>query len=207
MEFFSNPSFAPFAISFYVLAVLFAIELLLLVAGLGGTSVLDGFLPDIPEPATDSVSLSAALYYFGFGKIPAVMFITMFAAFFTVSGLAIQSIAINFLDAGLPNWIAVTLSAFSTLFFTRPTSRMLGALLNSEKGMAISKAQLIGRVAEITDGTASHSTSAAAKVFDHSNRSHDIYVKSADEESIFVKGDKATIVSIVDGLYLVSHSE
>lgn len=207
MEFFTNPSFAPFAISFYILAGLLAFEVLTTISGLGGSSFIDEFLPEIPEPPAGVLSFTGALYYFGIGKVPALMLVTIFSGFFAATGLVIQSLAINALGFGLPAWIAVTASVPAALFLTRPTSRALGKLLHSEKGHATSRQSLIGRVATITDGTASFTTSASAKVYDAEGSSIDIYVKTSREEHAFTKGDNVLIISTIDGFYLVSHSE
>lgn len=207
MEFFTDPSFTPFAISSYVLAVLLSLELLMILTGLGGSSFLDDFLPDIPEPPADVLSLSAALYYFGIGQVPALMLVTIFSAFFSISGLIIQSLSINILGFPLPVWIAVAISIPSTLLFSRPVSMALGRVINSKKGHAPSTNSLIGRVATITDGTSTFTSSAAAQVRGPDDSLLDIYVKCAMENDQIAKGETGTIISYVDGFYLVVKPE
>lgn len=207
MEFFTNPSFAPFAVSTYVLAVLLAIELLMIISGIGGSSFIDDFLPEIPEPPADILSFSGALYYFGIGQVPALMLVAIFSAFFSIVGLVVQSLAMKVLGFPLPVWMAVLLSIPLTLFFTRPTSRALGSVINSTKGHAPSMNSLIGRVAIITDGTATFNSSAAAQVRDHQDSLIDIYVKCAMEEDQLTKGETGLIVSSVDGFYLIVKPE
>ncbi|WP_315923241.1 OB-fold-containig protein [Mesorhizobium sp. SP-1A] len=207
MEFFTNPSFAPFAISFYILAGLLAIEVLMAVSGVGGSSFIDDFMPEIPEPPAGVFSFIGALHYFGIGKVPVLMLVAIFSGFFAASGLVIQSLAINILGIALPVWVAVIASIPVALSLTRPTSKALGKLLHSEKGHATSRQSLIGRVATITDGTASITTSASAKVYDAEGSAIDIYVKTSKEEHLFTKGDNVLIISIIDGFYLVSHSD
>jgi hypothetical protein len=207
MDFFTNPSFAPFAISFYILTGLLTLEILMIVLGLGGSSFLDDFLPDIPEPPNDTFSFIGALNYFGFGNIPAMMVITIFSGFFAASGLVIQALAINTLGSGLPVSIAVISSIPIALFLTRPSSKSLGKLIHSEKGHAISRQLLIGRIATITDGIASSNSSASAKVYNDEGYPIDIYVKTTEDKYIFTKGDKVLIISAIEGFYLVSNPE
>lgn len=207
MEFFTNPSYAPFAYASYLLAGLLFFEIVLLISGLGSSSFIDEFLPEFSEPSSGSFSISSVLYYFGFGKVPAVMLITMFSGFFSAIGLLIQTIAVSIVGAELPAWFAVVIAIPLALLCTRPTSAALGKVLNSEKGLAVSQKTLIGRIAIITDGTATHTDSASAKVYDASGSAHDIYVKSAEAEHVFARDEKVTIVSVIDGFYLVSHSE
>lgn len=207
MEFFTNPSFAPFAISFYVLAGLLTLEILMIISGLGGSSFLDDFLPDIPETPSGTFSFIGALYFFGIGNIPAMMVITIFSGFFAASGLVIQALAINTLGSGLPVSMAVILSVPIALFLTRPSSKFLGRLIHSEKGHATSRQLLIGRIATITDGIASSNSSASAKVYNDEGHPIDIYVKATEDKNVFTKGDKVLIISAIEGFYLVSNPE
>jgi hypothetical protein len=200
MDMFFTDGYAPFSIALLVFLGLFALELLLLVVGVGLSDFVDDVLPD-SDASHEFTSLGKALTFVGCGKIPSMIVIMMLFAFFGVTGILIQSTLYSLFGSTLASWIASIPSLLLTVILTHYGTRLLAPLMSNDETFAVSERSLIGRTAIVVYGTASHALPAEAEVRDEHGRLHHIQLKASEKDDVFAEGDSVQVCRVEDGFF------
>lgn len=197
----NHPSNVVFSIALGVMLFLGIVELLSLLMG-GLSDWLDGLLPEglngdmhtdihLDAGSTSIIKLLSWLYV---GKIPVLIWLTVFLGVFGASGLIVQNTLHAFTELYLPVWMA----SMGMLFLCLPLVRMVAAgvyrIMPKDETTAINHEDLIGRVAQIVLGDAKLGAAAEAKVVDRFGQTHYIMVEP-DAEDILVQGSMVLLVS------------
>lgn len=202
----------PFTVALAMMAGLAGLELGFLLSGLGGLSQLvDAVLPeglgasidtdidaDLDADVPDAGGLSALnsiLGFFGIGTVPFLVVLVAFLTSFGLIGLGIQYLFSAMTGAYLPATIAAmpalvigsTLSGRIALFF--------GRLIPAVETDAVSSESFVGRVAEITLGTAKEGEPARARLKDAKGHSHRVLVEPDLPGQSLPQGTRVLLVS------------
>lgn len=204
----------PFTVALAMMAGLAGLELGFLLSGLGGLSqLIDAVLPeglgasiemdldveadidaDVPD-AGGSSALHSILGFFGIGTVPFLVVLVAFLTSFGLIGLGIQYLFSAMTGAYLPATIAAmpalvvgsSLSGRIALFF--------GRLIPAVETDAVSSESFVGRVAEITLGTAKEGEPARARLKDAKGHSHRVLVEPDLPGQSLPQGTRVLLVS------------
>lgn len=202
----------PFTVALAMMAGLAGLELGFLLSGLGGLSqLIDAVLPeglgasidldieadadaDMPDTGGSS-ALSSVLGFFGIGTVPFLVVLVAFLTSFGLIGLGVQYLMNSFTGAYLPATIAAmpalvvgsTLSGRIAVFF--------GKLIPAVETDAVSSESFVGRVAEVTLGTAKEGEPARARLKDAKGHSHRVLVEPDLPGQTLPQGTRVLLVS------------
>jgi hypothetical protein len=180
---FLTPSFAPFAVSFFLMIGVGLIEAL----GFG----LGYFDIDAEVDTTNSSSLS----WLGIGQgMPILIWLTCFLGCFTLAGLAIQQSA-TALSGGPFSWPLAALAAFGLGgVANRFLANKLARLIPSYETTIIDADDLIMRRGTILEGAARRGHPARAKVVDQHKQAHYVMVEPHNDDQIISEGEITLLV-------------
>lgn len=198
----------PFTISLAVMLALALLEGVGTIMGMGLSGFIDGMMPDIdfdmdidldvdvdgPDaPATGTAS--RLLGWLRLGEVPAVILFIIFLTGFGLIGLGVQSFAERTIGALLPGVIAMVPAFFLSLPVVRLIGGGIGKIMPKDETDAVSVRTFIGRIAVITQGTASSGNPAEAKLKDQFGHYHYIMVEPDGTGDVFERGTAVLLVS------------
>ena len=172
LETIAAPANLPFSVALLVMLLIGAVEAL----GLGASAVHLDLHADVHG--------GDLLGWLGFGRVPLLMLIVLFLAFFGLAGLAVQQFA-----GPLTLWIAVPAAAAAALPLTGLGARGLARVMPQDETTAISLDSLVGRRGTITVGTARRGSPAQARVRDVHGQVHYVMVEPYDDDHAFAEGE------------------
>jgi hypothetical protein len=130
----------------------------------------------------------------GLGRVPFLVWLTLFLVLFAAIGVSGQALAISLLGSPLDVTLAGVLSAIGTLPVTGAVARPIGALLPKDETTAVGLESLIRRDAEIQTGTARHGSPARSKVMDRHGHPHFVMVEPHDPKTELKEGETVLLV-------------
>ena len=173
LEIIAAPANLPFSVALLLMLMIGAVEAL----GLGASAAH----LDIDSDLDGGGDL---LGWLGVGRVPLLMLLVLFLAFFGLVGLAIQQFA-----GPLTLWIAAPAAAAAALPLTGLGARGLGRIMPGDETTAISLDSLIGRRGTITIGTARRGSPAQARVRDMYGQVHYVMVEPYDDNQAIGEGE------------------
>ncbi|HEX8262459.1 MAG TPA: YqiJ family protein [Allosphingosinicella sp.] len=173
LETIAAPANLPFSVALLVMLMIGAVEAL----GLGASAAHLDMDADLDGGGD-------LLGWLGFGRVPLLMLIVLFLAFFGLAGLAVQQFA-----GPLTLWIAVPAAAAAALPLTGLGARGLARVMPQDETTAISLDSLVGRRGTITVGTARRGSPAQARVRDVHGQVHYVMVEPYDDDHAFAEGE------------------
>jgi len=210
-EFLSAPENVPFAVSLGLMFSIAVLEGVATLFGLGFSSMLDQFLPDVDfdvgAPELDHGNgLTKALGWLRIDKTPVLVTFVIFLTSFGLIGYIAQSLSQSLFGGMMPALLASVLAFFASLPVVRTTAGVIGRFIPKDESSAVSEDSLIGRTAIITMGVARVTEPVQARVFDEHGRTHYVMVEpdvlqeefSEGEEVLLVKRDGAVFKIIKD---------
>jgi membrane protein implicated in regulation of membrane protease activity len=183
LEFIAAPEILPFSVALTVMLLIGLVEAL----GLGASAahvdlgVDGGFGDDL-------------LAWLGVGRVPLLMLLVVFLAFFGMAGLAIQQSAADLAGAPLSPWLASVAALAAALPLTGIGARGLARIMPSDETTAVSLDSLVGKRGTITVGTARRGSPAQARVRDAYGQSHYVMVEPHDEAHPIAQGETVLLV-------------
>ncbi|WP_143871411.1 OB-fold-containig protein [Catenovulum sediminis] len=148
--------------------------------GFGILSLVDDALPDIDlQSEMDAASLgtlAALMSWLNLGRLPFMMWLTLFLSSFAISGLAIQMLSIKLSNTFLPNLLALPLCLFFTVFSLHHLGHKLLQVLPKNESSAVSHQTFIGMAGRIIRGTARADFPAEAEIVDQFKQKHFVMV-------------------------------
>lgn len=134
------------------------------------------------------------LSFLGLGRLPIMIWLTLFLLLFALLGYSGQQIVDNLTSSLLPSLIAAPLAFLAALPATALLARPLHRVMPRDESTAVSIDSLVGRFAEIENGTALPGFPARAKVKDAFGHPHFVMVEPDNDGQIFQSGEKLLLV-------------
>ena len=189
-----EPHNMPFAAALVLMLILGIVQVVGLADMFGGDADFDPG-GDIDGDAAVSPGLVDGLFsLIGMNRLPLTIWLALFLMLFAGVGVSLQLLSENLTGSPLNRWLAAVLAMGGTLPATGVLSRPLGAILPQDETSAVSTASLVGRRAQITDGTARSGFPARAKVRDVHGQAHFVMVEPHEQGSEFRSGDRILLV-------------
>ena len=197
----NHPSNVVFGIALGLMLFLGVVEIISLLMG-GLSDWLDGLLPDgldadmhgdvhLEVGGNGIIKLLSWLYV---GKIPVLIWLTVFLGVYGGLGLMAQNIVHAVSGLYAPAWLASVGMFFLCLPVVRWAAAGVYALMPKDETTAINHADLIGRVAQIVLGDAAIGAPAEAKVTDQFGQTHYIMVEP-DTDAVLQQGSLVLLVA------------
>ena len=202
----------PFTIALTVVFILAFIEGVGLAFGAGLSDMIGGIFPemDISIEGPDlegGNTLGAILAWLRVGQVPIIILLIVFLTSFAISGYALQIFTQNLFGFLFPAFIAGIIAVFAALPCTRVLGGLMHKYLPKDETYAVSSDSFIGRVANITLGTAAHENAAEAKLKDEHGKTHYIMVEPDNDKETFDQSDELLIVRQENGkFFVIAHS-
>ena len=201
IEFIAAPQNLPFSVALALMIGIALLEGVTAVFGAALSGLLDTLIPDLEvDMGLSDVevqsphALSRLLGWLRFGKVPVLILLVIFLTGYGLIGLGIQSITNNTVGFYLPSYVASIPAIVLALPIVRVFGGAIGFIMPKDETDAVSQDSFIGRIANITLGTAKAGSPAEAKLKDKYGNSHYIMVEPDNEKEEF---DKTTPVLIV----------
>lgn len=196
---FLAPQFFPFTVALLIMVAFAIIEGIGLLLGGALSTILDTFLPDIDIDFDTDASLTTQgtftklLGWINVGRVPLLIIVICFLTSFGLSGHFIQSSTYSIFGAYLPVWIAVILSMFMAIPFTKLFTAGMAKIMPKDETSAVSRETFIGSIATIVLGTAKVGKPAEAKLTDEYGQEHYFMVEPKDEKDEFTQNEKVIL--------------
>ncbi len=174
----------PFVAALLLMILVGAVELLGLGGALAGDA--DSDLVDWDNPSV--------LSWLNIGRLPLLMLIVVFLFSFGMIGVIGQRLLHAMAGLYAPVWISAPLGLLVALPVTRTFGRWVARIMPRDETTAVSRDSLVGRVAAIVTGEASHGSAAQARVRDEHGQVHYVMVEPDDEGEVFAQGDSVILV-------------
>lgn len=197
----------PFSVALAVMLALGALEAASLFVGFSVSGFLDDLLPDLHLPDLDIPAENVeamgpvphVLGWLAIGRVPALVWLILLFGGFAFTGIAIQLMAENVTGALMPAPIASGSALVLGLWETSRLGNWLGRFLPKALSQAVSRKDLVGAQATITQGTATAGHPADARARDLRGRLHQIRVEPVDAHTRFEPGAQCLIVRLKEG--------
>lgn len=194
----------PFAAALGIMVLLAVAQLL------GVSDMLDGADAELDIDADLDTEMSAVgavdglMSLIGLGRVPFTIWLASFLFIFAGLGVSIQLLAENLTGAPLYSWLAALFAGGAALPVNGIVARPLGAILPQDETTAVSVKTLVGRRAEILDGTARAASPARARVRDYYGQAHNVMVEPHDESEELQPGETVLLVRREGGTFYAS---
>jgi hypothetical protein len=194
----------PFSFALALMLLIFLLELLGMLMGVGLSQLFDGLLPDLDLDVdldadldggdVQVPALSALAGWLRLGQVPVLILLIVFLTCFGLLGYTIQSAAQGLFGAMLPAWPAAAATFLVSLPCFRLFSGVIARIAPKDETSAVSDTTFIGRIATITLGTAAKGSPAEAKLEDQYGQTHYIMVVPDLDEERFNQGERVLLV-------------
>jgi len=165
-----------------------------LILGIGITSVFDNLIPSVDLDGLDMPEVSSAtgmtkfLGWLRIGQVPILITLIILLTMFGLTGLVLQSIVETATGALLPGPVAVIPVFLITLPALRVSHGVVAKIIPKDETYAVGEETFLGRIATITNGTATRERAAQARLRDEHGRDHYVMVKPDIEGETLAAG-------------------
>lgn len=205
LEQLSSPAYLPFSIAAAVLLLLALLEVLVLALGITVSEGLDELFAD--GDASAGLPGLSLLSWLGFGKAPFLVVLVVILAAFSISGMVVQTLAIELL--GLAVW--TPLAVLIALAVTLPTAswlvQRLAKLIPSDETSGISRQDLVGQTGVMSQGVATQKNTAEAKVVGPKGLSRWIRVRAERGETLSPGDPVRVVAKDTDTVFIVRRTD
>jgi hypothetical protein len=185
------PETWPFGAALAVMIGLFIVEGLGVMLAMSPSSLLDAWLPDVPDGAH---GLQSVLGWLHLGKVPILILLGLLLGGFALAGYVIQA-TVGALGFGLlPAWLASVPAFLAAVSITKLLGGLFARLIPIEHSTAVSESSLIGRAGVVTAGIARQGLAAQAKVKDVHGYTHYVLVEPDLPDQTFPEGEPIVLV-------------
>jgi hypothetical protein len=194
----------PFSAALALLAGLIVLELLLLLVG---GSLMAGAEPDAPEidafeaemPGKPDVPGGGLMAFFGFGKVPLLIWLAAFLAGFGLSGFALQAVAQALTGGALWPTVAVPLALGAGGLVARSYGGLLARLVPGTQTSAQSAAALSRLRGVVSQGTARAGHPAEVRVTDRHGNLQFLRAEPLDRSAEIAQGQEVLVLRLPSG--------
>ncbi|GMN03404.1 YqiJ family protein [Erythrobacter sp. MTPC3] len=205
-----EPHNLPFAVAIALLGFVAIMQIFGLADFFGADADVDINLDadmDGPDAISGSGFVEGLLSLIGLGRVPFLVWLTLFLVLFAAIGVSGQALAISLLGAPLHAGLAAVLSGIGTLPVNGLLVRPVGALLPKDETSAVGLDSLVRRDAEIQIGTAKAGSPARSKVIDMHGQPHFVMVEPHDPDTQLKEGETVLLVRREGGTFYGVHYE
>lgn len=209
ISFLLAPQNLPFTVALAVMVAIALMEGVALLVGIGFTHVFDSMIPsidfdglDIPE-ITNASGMTKFLGWLRIGRVPVLITLIICLTLFGLTGLILQSIVKSMIGTLLPSPVAVVPVFLLTLPTLRVAHGVVAKVIPKDETYAVGEDTFIGRIAVITNGTATSDRGAQARLRDEHNRDHYVMVKPDVESETLTSGTSVLLVTRNGGFFNV----
>jgi len=149
---------------------------------------------DVDTDVSSVGAVDGLMSMIGLGRVPFTIWLASFLFIFAGIGVGIQMFAENLTGSPLYVWLAVVLAGGATLPVNGIIARPLAAILPQDETSAVSVNTLVGRRAEILDGTARAGSPARARVRDYHGQAHNVMAEPHNENEEIQAGETVLLV-------------
>ena len=183
------PHNLPFAVALAVLAALAVLQLV----GLGDFGEADA---DLDVDADGEVGLGGSLVgALGLGRLPLLMWLSLFLAVFGLLGLSGQQLAEGLTGAPLSALLAGALALVSALPLTGVLARPLARILPHDETTAVPIDSLVGRRGRIVIGRATRGSPARTAVADAHGHLHHVMAEPPEAGTTLAEGEDVLLTA------------
>lgn len=215
LDFFAHSSVLPYTVALGIMGGLFVLEMF---AALVGFHPVDSFLPEFDMDFSDAgaegaglemhgLGLGAILGWFHFGRVPALLILSLFLAGFGTVGVMLQLFSQRLMGSYQPFLISLPIAILSAILAARYGGLVLSKIMPRDESNAVSRSQFVGQVATVVHGTADHNRKAEARLIDAHGISHYFLVEPASDQTAIEQGEEVLIVSAEEAHYVVVRSD
>lgn len=187
----------PFSISLAMMLIITVLEGLGMVFGTGISSMIGHFSSDadlhVPHVDTHG-TLSTFFSWLNIGRVPITILLIIILTCFGLIGFGLQALFYAYAGMLMPSMVAAIGAFAASMPVIRSCSSGLSRIMPTDETTAISSDELVGRIAVIITGKATHKSPAQAKVKDAHNQQHYIMLEPDVESDILEQGEKVLLV-------------
>ncbi|MFA9480374.1 YqiJ family protein [Phycisphaerales bacterium AB-hyl4] len=205
----------PFTIALGVMVLLGLLEGVTTVLGMGASSFLDAVLPDVDIDADLDINtfdlttadgdldlgdvashgpVAKLMGWMHIGRVPVLILLALFLFAFGMAGLFVQMFAEGLTGMLLPAVLAVVPAFIAAMFVVHYTGMLLAKIIPKDETSAVGVDSFVGRVAQITLGTARRGSPAQAKLRDQHGQTHYVMVEPDSDDAVFDQGIHVLLV-------------
>tara|TARA_B100000678_G_scaffold281651_1_gene279725 strand:+ start:218 stop:901 length:684 start_codon:yes stop_codon:yes gene_type:complete len=137
----------------------------------------------------------------GWGRLPLLLWLSLFLFFFAATGALLQSVLIALTAAPLTPLLAAIAAIVPAVFLTGLIARPLARILPHDETSAVSRGSLVGRRGQIVTGRAKAGSPARARVLDPFGQPHHVMVEPHDDAATLEEGEAVLLVRRDDDLF------
>lgn len=200
LEFLFSGDNVPFISALVLMLLIGVAELLGLGSGMVMAEGLDGMGGDV------NVETPSLLSWINVGRLPLLMLIIVFLFSFGMTGLIGQRIVAVILTQPAPWFLAAPVALFVAMPVTRVFGQAVSKIMPRDETTAVSRDSLIGRVAVIVTGTASHDNAAQGRVRDEHGQAHYVMIEPDNAADRFEQGTSVLLVRQAGAKYFAIHN-
>lgn len=195
-----SPDNVPFVAALVLMLLIGAVEASGLGGGLAAADGIEGLDADA------NIETPSLLSWINVGRLPLLMLIVVFLFAFGMTGLIGQRIVAAVLGQPGPWFLAAPLAFAVALPVTRVFGRGVARIMPRDETSAVSRDTLVGRVAVIVTGDASHGGAAQARVRDEHGQAHYVMVEPDNAVDVFPQGSSVLLVRHAGAKYFAIHN-
>ncbi|CCQ74390.1 YqiJ family protein [Magnetospira sp. QH-2] len=201
----------PFSIAIAVVLILAVLEGVGQLMGAGLSEALENMLPDLeldvdaPDMASPSI-LGGVLSWLKIGQVPLLVSLIVFLTAFGLGGMVLQEIALILVGGLIPMVVAALGATLVALPTMAGITGILAKLMPRDETDAVSLDDLVGRIAVVTLGEATHDSPAQARVSDRHRQTHYVMVQPDEEGTVFEQGCEVLLVRRDGGFFQGIHN-
>ncbi len=195
-----SPDNVPFVVAVVLMLLIGVVEALGLGGGLAMGEGIEGLDGDV------NVETPSLLSWINVGRLPLLMLIVVFLFGFGMTGLVGQRIVAALIGQPAPWFLAAPLAFAVALPVTRVFGRGVARIMPRDETSAVSRDSLVGRVAVIVTGEATHNSAAQARVRDEHGQVHYVMVEPDNAADTFKQGSSVLLVRHAGAKYFAIHN-
>lgn len=210
----------PFIVALGVMLGLAVLETLILLLGGSLLGFVDDLLPDsldgnvdvaaethLPAPGASSGMLEQVLGWFAVGRVPFLVIVIALLTAFGLIGLTLQAVLQQMTGYPLPASVAAIPALVGASFTTRWLALRIARIIPKEETSAVSRDSFIGRIANVTLGSARSGEPTQARLTDSHGQTHYVMVEPDRASDVLVEGERVLLVSRSNGIFRAIRAE
>jgi Protein of unknown function (DUF1449) len=215
-QIFTAPHNWPFVVALGVMLGLALLETLILLMGGSLSGFVDDLVPDSPDAGVDvdvgadaqpsapgafSGVLGQVLGWFAIGRVPFLVILIAMLTAFGLLGLTLQAALRQLTGFPLPASLAAIPALVGASFATRWLALRIAHIIPKEETSAVSRDSFIGRIANVTLGSARSGEPTQARLTDSHGQTHYVMVEPDRASDVLREGERVLLVSRNNGVF------
>jgi hypothetical protein len=184
------PDVRPFAIAAAIMVALGGIELLTMIVGF---SISEFVSNEIAVEAESDNGIAGLFLWINAGHLPLLILLILALGVFSIEGFLLQSIA-HSVGIGLPAWIAALAAGAGSIPVVRTISRGVSRIIPRDETYAVSEAEFVGQVAEVSIGPLDQGLPGRVRLKDVYGNWHTVAARASPDSKPLAVGASVLLV-------------